>query len=204
MRLGKLLNIIIALLVIVILAFWGYYFYIKHQNSNKEIGTKIDIGKSDLLFPPIDTNFTFETIDNQKIELSASYKKMKLRGFEGKIVFLKIFGWDCQYCKKEIPELIHLKEELKDSLEIVAIEAQQHTKEESREYKRRYGINYIIVDGIKQQRFYEYLRVHYGWSGLIPVTIVLGKEGDVLAYEVGVKSYTLAELIKATITKDRR
>ncbi len=44
---------------------------------------------------------------------------------------LKIFGWDCQYCKKEIPELVHLKQELGDSLEIVAIEAQQHTKEES-------------------------------------------------------------------------
>ncbi len=128
---------------------------------------------------------------------------MILDGFEGKILFLKIFGWDCQYCKKEIPELIHLKDELKDSLEIIAIEAQQHTKEESREYRKRYGINYIIVDGIKLQRFYEYLRVHYGWSGLIPVTIVLGKSGDILAYEVGVKSYTLAELIKASISKDK-
>ncbi len=65
-------------------------------------------------------------------------------------------------CKKEIPELVHLKQELGDSLEIVAIEAQQHTKEESKEYKMRYGIRDIIVDGTKQQRFYEYLRVHYG------------------------------------------
>jgi|AAUQ01.1.fsa_nt_gi thiol-disulfide isomerase/thioredoxin len=201
MKLGKFLNIIILLLVVIILAFWGYYFYLKE--TQREVGTRIDIGQSGLVFPPLDSNFTFETIDNRDILLSASSKKMILDGFEGKILFLKIFGWDCQYCKKEIPELIHLKDELKDSLEIIAIEAQQHTKEESREYRKRYGINYIIVDGIKLQRFYEYLRVHYGWSGLIPVTIVLGKSGDILAYEVGVKSYTLAELIKASISKDK-
>ncbi len=40
-------------------------------------------------------------------------------------------------------------------------------------------------------------------DGLIPVTIVFGKSGDILAYEVGVKSYTLAELIKASISKDK-
>jgi thiol-disulfide isomerase/thioredoxin len=182
------------------LVFWGYYFYIRESEG---VGTKINIGKSGLIFPPLDSNFTLETIDNKKLHLVASNRKMLIEEFKGKIVFLKIFGWDCQYCKKEIPELIHLKNELKDSIEIVAIEAQQHTKEESREYKTKYGINYIIVDGIKQQRFYEYLRVHYGWSGLIPVTIILGKSGDVLAYEVGVKSYTLAELIKASIPKDK-
>jgi len=200
MKVGKLLNIIIALLVIVIVAFWGYYFYLKESEG---IGTKIDIGKSGLIFPPLDSNFTFETIYKRKLHLVASDRKMLIEEFKGKILFLKIFGWDCQYCKKEIPELIHLKNELKESIEIVAIEAQQHTKEESKEYKAKYGINYIIVDGIKQQRFYEYLRVHYGWSGLIPVTIVLGKSGNVLAYEVGVKSYTLAELIKASISKDK-
>ncbi len=56
---------------------------------------------------------------------------MVVDGFQGKIVFLKIFGWDCQYCKKEIPELVHLKQELGDSLEIVAIEAQANTQKRS-------------------------------------------------------------------------
>ncbi len=178
MRLGKLLNIIIALLVIAIIGFWGYYFYMK---DNQGVGTQIDIGNGGVIFPSIDSNFTFETIYGESIKMSSEDKRMVIDKFKGKIVFLKIFGWDCQYCKKEIPELIHLKEELKESLEIVAIEAQQHTKEESKEYKDRYGINYIIVDGTKQQRFYEYLRVHYGWSGLIPVTIVLSGSGKVLS-----------------------
>ncbi len=72
--------------------------------------------------------------------LSASSKKMILDGFEGKILFLKIFGWDCQYCKKEIPELIHLKDELKDSLEIIAIGGTATIpKEESREYRKSMG-----------------------------------------------------------------
>ncbi len=146
MRLGKLLNIIIAVLLFVILGFWGYYFY---SRDNQGIGTQIDIGEGGLIFPPLDSNFTFETIYGKSIKVGAEDRRMVVDGFQGKIVFLKIFGWDCQYCKKEIPELVHLKQELGDSLEIVAIEAQQHTKEESKGYKMRYGINYIIVDGTK-------------------------------------------------------
>jgi len=201
MKLSKVLNIIIILLALVIIGFWSYYFYTK--NFNKKVGTKIDIVKSKIEFPPLNSEFIFNTVDNKNIKLITSDRSMIIKEFEGKIIFLKIFGWDCQYCKKEIPELIHLKNELKDSIEIIAIEAQGHIREESKEYIKKYGVNYIVVDGLKQQRFYDYLRVHYGWSGLIPVTIILGRRGDILAYEVGVKSYTLAELIKASISKEK-
>ncbi len=109
MRLGKLLNIIIAVLLFVILGFWGYYFY---SRDNQGIGTQIDIGEGGLIFPPLDSNFTFETIYGKSIKVGAEDRRMVVDGFQGKIVFLKIFGWDCQYCKTEIPELVHLKQEL--------------------------------------------------------------------------------------------
>ena len=128
---------------------------------------------------------------------------MEIEGLRDKLIFLKIFGWDCKYCKKEIPQLINLKKDLGDTFEVIAIEAEKHSNEESLKYIKKYGINYDIVNGNEQKRFYEYLKVHYGWSGVIPLTIVLDKGGNILAYEVGVKSYTLAELMKASLKKNQ-
>jgi thiol-disulfide isomerase/thioredoxin len=202
----KILNLIIIFLVIVLLSLSGYYFYNIQKSSSgveqqKEI--RIKVGEQDKsLFPPIDTEFNFKTINGVEYKLKASEKKIQIDGLEKKLVFLKIFGWDCKYCKKEIPELIKLKGDLGDTFEVIAIEAQQHSKEESQEYIKKYGINYGIVNGVEQIRFYNYLKAHYGWSGIIPLTIVLGKDGNILAYEVGAKSYTLAELMKASIERD--
>jgi thiol-disulfide isomerase/thioredoxin len=197
----KILNWIIISLLVILFVFVGYYFY---TNNDEEIGTRIDFGKRELLFPPLNTEFTFQTVDNRDFKLKTSSKKMVISGLEDKIVFFKIFGWDCQYCKKEIPELINLKNDLANSFEIIAMEAQKHSREESLKYIKEYGINYSVIDGNEEKRFYDYLKVHYGWNGVIPLTIVLGRGGKVLAYEVGVKSYNLSELMKISIARDKK
>jgi len=196
----KMLSVVIIVLILILVSFGGYYLY-THQNE--QVGTKVNFNNPKVLFPPLDTQFNFKTINNREFKMKTSNKKMVIAGLEGKVVFLKIFGWDCQYCKKEIPQLIHLKKDLGNSFEVIAIEAEQHTDEESLEYIKEYGINYHIVNGINQQRFYEYLKVYYNWNNLIPLTIVLGKDGDVLAYEVGVKSYNLSELMRVSLSRDK-
>ncbi len=199
MSIQKILNLVIVVLLLVLLSFVGYYFY---STQNSQIGTKVHFSSKKALFPPLDTEFNFKTVDNKEFKIRASNKKMVISGLEDKIVFLKIFGWDCQYCKKEIPQLINLKKDLGDSFEVIAIEAEQHSDEESLKYIKEYGINYNIVNGTTHQKFYNYLKVHYGWDNLIPLTIVLGKDGEVLTYEVGVKSYNLSELMKAILARD--
>jgi thiol-disulfide isomerase/thioredoxin len=201
----KILNLIIIFLVILLLSLLGYYLYSTQTSGigqKKEIQIKIEEGNKSL-FPPIDTEFNFKTIAGVDFRLKASEKKMKIDGLKDKLVFLKIFGWDCQYCQKEIPELINLKKDLGDTFDVIAIEAEQHTDEESEKYIKEYGINYNIVNGVTHNNFYKYLKVYYGWNGVMPLTIVLGKDGDILAYEVGSKSYTLAELMKASIKRDK-
>lgn len=203
----KILNLIIVFLVVVLVSFVGYYLYLKNNTAPSEsksaLVTKTDKPKEESLFPSMDATFNFKTIDGVYIEMRASEKKMEILGVEDKLVFLKIFGWDCQYCIKEIPQLVNLKKDLGDTFEVIAIEAQQHTHEESLAYMKEYGINYKVVQGDNQRRFYQYLKAHYGWSGVIPLTIVLGKGGIILAYEVGSKSYTLAELMKTSLTMDK-
>jgi thiol-disulfide isomerase/thioredoxin len=147
------------------------------------------------------SDFLFETVNNKKIEIDVEDKIFKIKGMENKTVFLKVFGWNCKYCKKEIPQLVKLKNKLGDSLEVIAIEAQHHSKEESLQQIKKYGINYHIVSGESHSKFYAYLQKKYGWTGIIPLTIVIGKEGKVLAFEIGAKSYSLSELMKASLSR---
>jgi hypothetical protein len=74
-------------------------------NQNKEIGvegTKVmDFVTNNKILSGSD--FLFKTVKNQKIEIDVEDKIFKIKGMEDKTVFLKIFGWDCKFCKKEIP-----------------------------------------------------------------------------------------------------
>jgi thiol-disulfide isomerase/thioredoxin len=200
----KLLNRAILFLVTLSLLLIGYYFLREKlevsQKQNRNY-TQLE-ATSKQLFPPLNTTFTFKTLQNKVFKVDAQNSIFKIQGLEEKLVFLKIFGWNCQYCKKEIPELIKLKSDLGETFEIIAIEAQHSSKEESKKKIKEYGINYNIVLGDKQQNFYAYLKAYYGWSGIIPLTIVLGKKGKVLAFELGAKSYSFAELMKASLARE--
>ncbi|HIP51983.1 MAG TPA: TlpA family protein disulfide reductase [Campylobacterales bacterium] len=195
---SKLKGLISFILLLVI----GLIFYFITQNKELNLnGTQLMNFVSKV---KTDSNldFVFETVKNERIELDVEDKIFKIKGMEEKTVFLKVFGWDCKYCKKEIPELVNLKNELGDSFEIIAIEAQQYSNEESLKYIKEYGINYHIVPGEAHSKFYAYLQEKYGWTGIIPLTIVISKGGNVLAFELGAKSFSLSELMKAALLRE--
>jgi len=209
-RTQNLLNKIIILLIVTTLLLFGFYFYINNKTQHNIIPneptdkqyTKLKSNNNEL-YPNLISTFNLKTIKNKNITINTDNGKFKIDGLKDKLVFLKVFGWDCNFCIKEIPELVKLKDNLGDTFEIIAIEAQQHSQKASLEYIEKYKINYDIVLGNDYQSFYSYLKIYYGWSGIIPLTIVLGKDGTVLAFELGVKSYTLAELMKASIEREK-
>jgi peroxiredoxin len=143
--------------------------------------------------------FTFKSLNNREINIEVNNKKLIVDGFQNKIIFLKVFGWECQYCKKEIPELIELKNEFSDSFDVIALEAQKHSEKENREAIEKYKINYHIVSAIGHSDFYNYLKDEYNWHGVIPLTMIIGEGGEILAFEEGSKSYTLAGLLKMAL-----
>lgn len=149
----------------------------------------------------VQQNFVLKSIDGTAFNLNMDKKKIIIEGMENKIVFLKVFGWDCKFCMKEVPELIELKESLPDKFAVLAIEAQNNSKDLSLSNIKKYGINYPIILGENNDKFYRYLQEHYGWTGIIPLTIVISTKGDVLAFELGQKSYSLSELFKASLEK---
>ncbi len=205
----SLLNKIIILLTVAMLLLLGFYFYINNRLKSRVMPneptdqryTQLQSAKNSL-HPDLVSTFKFKTVKDKEITVHTDNGKFKIEGMEGKFVFLKVFGWDCKFCVKEIPELVKLKNNLGETFEVVAIEAQQHSKSDSLKYMESYNVNYDVILGDDYQSFYAYLKNYYGWSGIIPLTIVLGKDGTVLAFELGVKSYTLAELMKASIQRE--
>ena len=195
----KLKGLIFFILLILI----GFIFYFINQDKEMQLkGTKVmDFISNSKIHSGSD--FLFETVKNKKIEIDVEDKVFKIKGMENKTVFLKVFGWNCKYCKKEIPELINLKNKLGDSFEVIAIEAQDYSDEASLKYIEEYGINYHIVSGRTHSDFYAYLQEKYGWTGIIPLTIVISKDGEVLAFELGAKSFSLAELMKAALAREQ-
>jgi len=184
----KQINIIISIIGALLLLV-GVLFYMN----------VIKIQKSET--KELETIFKFTTLKGKEFQVVGGKRTFKISGMNDKIIFLKVFGWDCNFCKKEIPELIKLKQSLPDTFDVIAVEAQKHTTEQSKAFIKKYGINYHIVEGEPHKAFYSYLQKQYGWTGIIPLTIVISKEGYVLAFELGAKSYSLSELLKSSLKK---
>ena len=196
---NKKQGFIIILLTIIIL---GTLFFLNKNGILSNVGGEVHKEAIKKIDKSPSADYMFETIDGAKLEIDVEDNAFHIKGLEEKTVFLKIFGWDCKFCQKEIPQLIKLKKELSDSFEVIAIEAQEHTVEESKEAIKKYGINYPVVQGDTHKDFYRYLQEKYGWTGIIPLTIVVAKGGKVLAFELGEKSYSLAELMKAALLRN--
>lgn len=172
------------IIVISLLILSAIYFYLSKQKSS-----------------PLNSNqnFIFNTIKNREFTIETSNNSLIVNELNGKIIFLKVFGWECEYCKKEMPELIKLKNKFRTAFEIIAIESQYHSKEENLDFMQKHHINYNIIEGYRQKKFLNYLKEEYQWDGVIPMTIVIGTDGQILAFEVGYKSYSLTTLLQTTL-----
>ncbi len=164
------------------------------------VGLYIDLNSSN------DSNlkreFIFKTSQDRRFHLTTFPNYIAVDELKGKILFLKVFGWNCEYCQKEIPELIKLKNKFSDAFDIISIEYQHHLKDDNLRKIDRYGINYHIVEGDRHIQFLNYLKEEYNWNGTIPLTVVIGADGKILAFEVGYKSYSLTTLLQTTSQRD--
>jgi len=180
----KIITVGIIGIIIGIIIFSTIYFYLSKQQSASFNSNQ---------------NFIFNSVKNKTFTIETSKNHFQIKELKGKIIFLKVFGWDCQYCKKEMPELIQLKNKFRTAFDIIAIEAQKHSTQENLNFIEKNHINYNIVEGEKQKKFLYYLTKEYKWDEVIPMTIVIGTDGQILAFEVGYKSYSLTTLLQTTL-----
>ncbi len=149
------------------------------------------------ILPETETQtFTLTTTDGQQIHISHTEGGLNFPEYQGKAIFLVLFGHMCPPCNKEIPEFIKLTEKYKDKLAVVAIEAQRYSMENLKAFKTKKNINYTLIPGKDNDEFVGYIAQRAGWSGQIPYLIALDKNGDVQNMMSGfVSKENLEELI---------
>ena len=145
--------------------------------------------------------FTLTDTDGQKINISHTEGGLNFQNYQGKAVFLVLFGHNCPPCNIEIPEFIKLTEKYKDNFAIVAIEAQRYSMEDLKLFKANKGINYSLVPGKDNNEFIGYIAQRSGWRGQIPFLIAFDKNGDVQDMLPGINSIEKLEELILKLTK---
>ena len=136
-------------------------------------------------------------INDKTYQITGTEEGLKIKGLEGKIVFLEFFGHRNPDSIKSIPFRIKLQEKYKDKLAIVAIEVQGYTNDELTAFTKGSGINYIIASKDNASNLVDYISTRAGWHGSIPFSMVLDKKGVVQFAQTGmIQEASLEKLIK--------
>lgn len=113
-----------------------------------------------------------------------------LADYRGRVVLLNLWGTWCPPCRREIPDLVELQEEIEPrGGTVVGLAVDSGSPDEIREFAERYGINYPIwrSDG-------RTVMEHYRAMGY-PTTLLVDRQGVIRERYVGAQ--TAAELLAA-------
>ena len=122
--------------------------------------------------------------------------QVSLADYKGKIVILDFWATWCGPCRRGIPDLIELKKEYNESLEIIGVSVDGITRDGStvsdiKPFMKEFGINYPIALGDLN------LVNSYGGITTIPTTFIIDKQGRLAArYERLVAKSTYVNEIK--------
>ncbi len=131
--------------------------------------------------------FTLTTIDNKTINITETKKGLDLKEFKDKAVLIVLFGHRCPPCLREIPEFIKLKDNHKDDLAIVALEAQNYPSDAVKLFAQEHKINYNVIAGINHSDFISYIARRAGYNAGIPLPLLISidKYGEVQGVQAG-------------------
>jgi len=130
-------------------------------------------------------------------QITGTQEGFKIKGLEGKIVFLEFFGHRCPPCLASIPHLIDLQKRYKEKLAVISIEVQGLAEAQLKQFVQTKGMNYIVVSNEKAGIFTNYVAQRAQWRGSIPFMIALDKKGNVQFVQAGMlPEATLDTLVK--------
>ena len=141
-------------------------------------------------------------INGKTYQITGTDQGLKIKGLEGKIIFLEFFGHKCPPCLKSIPHLSKLQTKYKDKLAIIAIEVQGYNNPQLTKFAKEKGMNYTTVTQENAGNLVEYISQRAQWQGSIPFTVALDPEGVVQFVQAGMlPESSLEELIKQLTPK---
>jgi thiol-disulfide isomerase/thioredoxin len=106
-------------------------------------------------------------------------KPVNKDGWAGKVVLVNFWATWCPPCREEIPELLELKKEFKDRLEIVGISEDDDPPESVAKFARAKGMMYPIVMATPE------LIESYGGVPALPTSFLIDTQGRVVQKHSG-------------------
>ncbi len=118
-----------------------------------------------------------KSIQGQNITIGERPNGFTFPNYPGKVIILEMFGKDCPHCIKEIPIIKNIKKRYRGNLEIIAIQSQGRMGTyAAKNYINKYRINYPIIEGEDATNLQFFVQNTYGWTGILPYTLVI-KDG---------------------------
>ena len=100
---------------------------------------------------------------------------------KGKVVIVNFWATWCGPCREEIPELVRLQSQYKDTLQVIGIsEDEGVSPDQLAKFAQKMSINYPII------MFSAALEREYGGVAALPTSFLVNKDGGVVQKDVGV------------------
>jgi thiol-disulfide isomerase/thioredoxin len=116
-------------------------------------------------------DFTLTNISGEDVSLS---------DYKGKVVIVDFWATWCPPCRKGIPDLISIKNEYKDKVEVIGISLdRENTKGSVPGFVNRVGINYPVV------YFNDDVINDFGGVNAIPTTFIIDQKGNIVKKMIG-------------------
>jgi thiol-disulfide isomerase/thioredoxin len=111
-------------------------------------------------------------------KLVDSSQSVSLAGLKGRVVILNFWATWCEPCREETPLLVRLQKEFSEQLEVVGAAVFSHDRDVTK-FLSDYGVTYPVIEGSFD------LMGRYNKVSVVPTTVVIGKDGRVLAIFAG-------------------
>ncbi|SMG67205.1 Redoxin domain protein [methanotrophic bacterial endosymbiont of Bathymodiolus sp.] len=127
-------------------------------------------------------------------------QQQNLYQWHGQIIMLNFWATWCGPCQIEIPDFIDLQVQYADQgLQIIGVGLDEPGK--LRNYVRTVGINYPILQA-DPERQYNLLKQWGNPFGVLPFTVIIGKDGHLVFMQQGIfNKETFATIVKPLLTK---
>ena len=156
-----------------------FFLCLAGEGEGSSLSSKIDI-------KPIKGNRTLPSISLEDLK----GKKVDLKGFKGKVIFLNFWATWCGPCKEEMPSMETLYQQFKDrNFVFLAISVDYEGSKPVREFieKNRYTFPVLVDQKSETLDIFEVTE--------IPTTFVIDKQGKMIGKTIGPRNWNSSEIV---------